>query len=246
MTALKNTQLTFANYIRDPGQFPAPAAIPAERLEVYRELFFNNVRGFLDNAFPVLQSLYCPEAWLALQQQFFAQYRCHSPYFLHIAEQFVSFLQDYALRPADPVFLAELAHYEWAELYIGTKKCEQPALALAPDKLADCPLRLSELAMLAAYQYPVQNISKGFQPNVAGEYQYFLIFRDYADEVQFVSINQASLLLLNALSEQPGQTLAALTSALAEHLAPLTPAQLHAAALPILQQFAKQGAIVTR
>ncbi|GHG73429.1 DUF2063 domain-containing protein [Alishewanella longhuensis] len=244
MSALSETQLAFANYIRDPAQYPAPEAIEIERLEVYRELFFNNVRGFLDNAFPVLHSLYPADAWLTLQQQFFAGYACQSPYFLHIAEQFVSFLQQYPLTAQDPPFLTELAHYEWAELYIGTKQARHSLQRLAPVELTTSSLALSELAMLAAYQYPVQRISNHFQPSTAGDLQCFLIYRDYQDEVIFVSLNQATLLLLNQLSEKPGQTLSELTQALAPSLAPLTPAQLEAAALPLLQELAAKGAIV--
>lgn len=244
MSALVETQLAFANYIRDPAKYPAPDAIASERLEVYRELFFNNVRGFLDNAFPVLHSLYPADAWLTLQQHFFANYACQSPYFLHIAEQFVRFLQEYSLTDQDPPFLTELAHYEWAELYVGTKQALQSIAPLAPDQVANSPLALSELALLAAYQYPVQRISKSFQPDKPGELQCFLIYRDYQDEVIFVSLNQASLLLLNQLSEQPGQTFAELISQLAPSLAPLTLDQLAAAALPLLQQLASKGAII--
>lgn len=248
MPALKETQLVFANYIRDPQNNPAPAGINRERLQVYRELFFNNVRGFIDNAFPVLHSLYPADAWLALQQRFFANYACQSPYFLHIAEQFVSFLQSTPLSPKDPPFVAELAHYEWAELYIGTHparlaESELTREDLTAEALAAQPLALSELAMLTAYQYPVQHISQAFQPTQPGELQGFLIYRDKQDEVIFVSLNQASLLLLHQLNEHPGQTLLELAQAIAPSLAPLTASQLAVAALPLLQQLARNGAL---
>lgn len=244
MSVLSQSQLTFANYIRDPLHNPAPVALPPERLQVYRELFFNNVRGFIDNAFPVLHSLYPVEAWLALQQHFFADYACQSPYFLDIAEQFVSFLQEYTRTEQDPPFLAELAHYEWAELYIGTKKANQKPLVLTAAEVANAPLALSELAMLAAYQYPVQKISKSMQPAMPGALQCFLIYRDDQDEVIFVSLNHATLLLLNGLQQQPGQRLAELIAQLAPSLPQLSCAQLTAAALPLLQEWAAKGAIV--
>lgn len=244
MSTLTQTQLAFANYIRDPAKYPAPDAIASERLAVYRELFFNNVRGFLDNAFPVLCSLYKADAWLALQQHFFANTACQSPYFLHIAEQFVGFLQEYTLTEHDPAFLNELAHYEWAELYIGTKQATQPIIPLAPNEVINKPLALSELALLTAYQFPVQRISKSFQPDKPGELHCFLIYRDTQDEVIFVSLNQASLLLLNQLNEQPGLIFDELIANLAASITTLTPAQLAAAALPLLQQLATKGAIV--
>lgn len=245
MSALSKAQFSFANYIRDPATYPAPDGIADERLNVYRELFFNNVRGFIDTAFPVLHSLYRADAWLALQQRFFAGYACQSPYFLHIAEQFVSFLQDYELTKQDPPFLAELAHYEWAELYVGTKQAQQVTRRLAPEDVATSPLTLSELALLSVYRYPVQRISNTFQPEAPGELQCFLIYRDYQDDVIFVTLSQASLLLLNQLNDNPRQTLSELTQTLAPYLAPLSSTQLQEAALPLLQQLAEKGAIVT-
>lgn len=245
MSALFNTQFAFANYIRDPANYPAPVGIASERLDIYRELFFNNVRGFIDNAFPVLRSLYQADAWLGLQQRFFAGYACQSPYFLHIAEQFVSFLQEYELTEQDPPFLAELAHYEWAELYVGTKQAHQETQKLAAADVATSPLVLSELAMLTAYRYPVQRISNAFQPEAPGELQCFLIYRDAQDEVIFVTLSHASLLLLNQLNDPPRQTLSELTQTLAPYLAPLSSTQLQEAALPLLQQLAEKGAIVT-
>ncbi|MCF4010309.1 HvfC family RiPP maturation protein [Rheinheimera sp. UJ63] len=245
MSQLAQMQRDFAKAIRNPDKPPsAVATLAPERLQVYQELFFNNVRGFIDNAFPVLHSLYPAKAWLALQTAFFRDYACHSPYFLHIAEQFVSFLQQYTLTAEDPPFLAELAHYEWAELYVGTVKATQAVEPLAADDVSTAALALSELALLSAYQFPVQQISKDFQPSTPGELQCFLIYRDLADEVIFVSLNQATLLLLNNIQQQPGQPLSEHIQQLAPMLPQLSPAQLTAAALPLLQQWATAGAIV--
>ncbi|GGW53778.1 HvfC family RiPP maturation protein [Alishewanella tabrizica] len=244
MSSLKATQLSFANYLRDPNAHPVPEGIASERLQVYRDLFFNNVCGFIDNAFPVLHSLYDKNAWLALQQQFFAEYPCQSPFFLHIAEQFVSFLQQYSLKSVDPVFVAELAHYEWAELYIGSKPNTEPQTIIDPEQLLITPLALSDVAMLAAYPYPVHYISPSYQPEAPGELHRFLIYRDKQDDVIFVTLNHATLLLLHQISEMPGQTLTDVIMAIAPHLPMLTPDQLQLAALPYITQWAAQGALV--
>lgn len=242
-TSLQQRLLDFANAIRQPTQPANLTAIPAARLQLYRELFFNNICGFINNAFPVLHSLYEADAWRALQHRFFANYACTSPYFLTIAAQFVDFVQHTALTDADPPFLPELAHYEWAELYIGTcPAVKAPAVSAAT--LAAQPLALSNAAMLSAYQYPVQQISKAFQPHMPGSAHYFLIFRDDEDEVIFVQLNPASFLLLHHLQQQPGQHLDSLINAILPQFPQHSAQQLAAAATPLLAQWASQGAIV--
>lgn len=243
MSKLTITLHAFANAIRDPAT-EVPLVIAPERLQVYQQLFFNNIKNFIDNAFPVLHSLYPSDAWLALQRQFFKSHVCHSPYFLDIAEQFVHFVQRYPLSKDDPVFLAELAHYEWVELYISTKKISTIPTSLTPQAVSTKPLALSELALLAAYHYPVQHISQTYQPTTTGDLQCFLIYRNPQDDVIFVNLNHASLVLLHQLQEQSGQTFQSLIKHISPLLPQYTPEQLIAAALPLLQSWAAQGAIV--
>ncbi len=50
-------QYDFAAHIRNPEQNPAPAGIEDRRMGIYRELFYNNVEGFLSNGFPVLAGI---------------------------------------------------------------------------------------------------------------------------------------------------------------------------------------------
>jgi len=68
-------QREFAAYIRDPEHNPIPAGIQEQRMAMYRELFFNNINGFLAGNFPVLRALLTDEQWFALAQDFF----CASP-----------------------------------------------------------------------------------------------------------------------------------------------------------------------
>jgi hypothetical protein len=244
----KQVQQQFAAYIRSPDSNPPPADIETRRLQVYRELFFNNVKGFLDSAFPVLKTLYSDSNWTNLAQQFFSRHACHSPFFLQIAEQFVSFLQNYQPTADEPVFLAELAHYEWAELYIATLVASQPLAALNPAQLQGAALQstalqLSELAMLCAYQYPVQQICVDFQPNTPQQPVFFLLYRNAEDAVKFVQLNQATLLLLNTLAEQPGLSFNALIRNISPQLPGLTEQQLQQGALTLIQELASKGAI---
>ncbi|MGL6124345.1 MAG: HvfC/BufC family peptide modification chaperone, partial [Shewanella sp.] len=71
----KQVQQSFIDYIRDPSS-PLPANTDLSRMQVYRELFFSNVQGFVSSGFPVLKSLYSEDDWLALVQRFFSQHDC--------------------------------------------------------------------------------------------------------------------------------------------------------------------------
>ena len=116
-------QQQFMDYIRDPS-LPLPEGIEPRRMKIYRELFFNNIAGFVSSAFPVLKSVYEDDQWQALVQQFFVSHDCKTPIFVEIAGEFLAFLQhEYQMTEDDPVFMLQLAHYEWLELCV----------AVAPD-----------------------------------------------------------------------------------------------------------------
>ena len=110
-------QYEFAAHIRDPDNQPAPDDIEDRRMGIYRELFYNNVEGFLSSSFPVLRKLMDDASWHAMARDFYARHRCHSPLFLEIPREFLNYLQHERIDQADDLpFLWELAHYEWVEL----------------------------------------------------------------------------------------------------------------------------------
>lgn len=241
----QQVQQVFVAHIKNP-ELPMPDGIAEDRMAVYRELFFNNVQSFVSSAFPVLKSLYSQERWQALVRQFFIQYQCTSPYFLHIAEHFLHFLQqDYQPQAEDPPFLLDLAHYEWAELYVSTKQLPQQEQPLAAGQLTELPLALSALSMLLAYPYPVHQISREFQPQTAGEVHCYLLYRNHDDEVKFVLINPLTAALLHHLQQAPGSTLKQLVKALVPLVPQLDGDTLLSGASAILQDFAAKGLLVS-
>ncbi len=198
-------QYAFAAHIRDPRTHPPPAGIEERRLAIYRELFFNNVEGFLASSFPVLKRLLDEARWLALARDFFARHHCHSPLFLEIPREFLAYLEQERGEPAgDPPFMRELAHYEWVELALSI--AEDTALGeIDPqgDLLAGRPV-LSTLAWPLAYRYPVHKIGPDFQPRQPGEQSvYLLVYRDSDDEVGFIELNPVSARLFALLQEHP-------------------------------------------
>jgi hypothetical protein len=236
----QQVQHQFVAYLRSPEQNEKPVDVRQERLDVYRELLFNNVSGFVSSAFPVLKSLYSEQAWQQRLQLFFAGYRCESPFFLSIAMSFLDFLQDqYELQSDDPVFMLELAHYEWLELELATRKAQ---VGLAVMDLKQQALQLSDLASVQAYQYPVHKICIEFQPTEA-EASFLLIHRNSDDEVKFIALNQLTTLLLEVLAQQPGLTLTELVGQLSPYVPQLDPTQLLSGAEQILLNFAEKGIV---
>lgn len=200
-SALRNSQMQMAAYLRDPESAPAPEGVEDRRLKVYRELVFNNVEGFISGGFPVLRSLYGEAQWQELVRSFLQEHRCQSPYFLEISQEFIRYLMEtHQPRDCDPPYIAELAHYEWVELALDVSEEELPQGELEGD-IDTAVLRLSPLAWVLSYQYPVHRIGPDQQPNEPGEQTFLAVYRDREDNVQFMEINGATARLLELLRE---------------------------------------------
>jgi hypothetical protein len=194
-------QREFAAYIRDPEHNPAPADVPEQRVALYRELFFNNINGFLASNFPVLRTLLNDEQWFELAQDFFANHASKTPYFAEIPEEFLAFLENERNNANDYPFMLELAHYEWVEMALAIAKEElvinQSTLTL------QTRVQLSPLAWHLAYQYPVHKISPDFLPTTPPEQPTCLIvYRDAHDDVHFIEITPLTYRLLAMIQEQ--------------------------------------------
>lgn len=213
---LRDTQLAMARYLRDPEREMAPQNIEPRRLQIYERLVYNNIESFLTSAFPVLHSLYRPADWRALVRAFMQEHRCHSPYFLEISQEFLQFLlHDHTSRECDPPFLAQLAHYEWAELALDVSQEVLPANT-ATDIATAIP-HLSPLAWSLAYSYPVHRIGPGERTPDACQ-TYLVVYRNRDDRVQFMAVNAATARLLELLRENSDSTVDVLLQVLAEEL----------------------------
>lgn len=244
MMKFQQIQQQFMAHIQNPEQQPGLAQIEDRRLAIYRDLFFNNVLSFVSSAYPVLCSLYTADAWRKIVRQFFANYSCSSPYFLHISEHFLQFIQQqYQCSDCDPIFMLELAHYEWSELYLSTKCQLNQVEYLTEEQVIDTPLQLSELSLLLSYPYPVHLISKQQQPTTASDNLFYLLYRDNNDEVKFILINQLTALLLQKIQQNAGIKADSLLLQLTEQLPQINSQQLKQGAIAILQQFAAKGVI---
>jgi len=215
---LRDRQLEMAHYLRDPDNKPAPIGVEQRRLDVYRNLVYNNIEGFISGGFPVLRSLYRDDDWHALVRMFIDQHRCHTPYFLEISQEFLQFLmEDFRPRDCDPAFMLELAHYEWVELALDVSEEVPPEVPDVEDILAAVP-GLSPLAWLLSYQFPVHRVGPGFQPTESAQATYLVVYRNREDTVQFMEVNAATARLLELVRENETATAAELLEGLAAEL----------------------------
>ena len=91
---LLRMQQSWSGYLRAPTQTERPAGTAARRVDVYAELLRNNIRGFIDQCFPLCRASVSAACWENLIEGFFSQGTWHhSPFFHEIPRAFVDFLQ---------------------------------------------------------------------------------------------------------------------------------------------------------
>lgn len=206
---LKEQQQQFAAHIRDPEMAPAPANIEPRRLKIYQDLFFNNVKGFLSNTFPVLKSILTDQQWEEMARDFFSTHECKTPLFSEISEEFLSYLQhERQPHDGDPAFMLELAHYEWVEMAIAISDEDKHVVTIDPngDLLSGRPV-LSPVMQNLSYRFAVHTIGPDNQPSAPPEEMtHLVVYRNRQDEVQFLQINAAIQQLIETLKQNPQST----------------------------------------
>ncbi|MDM7860245.1 putative DNA-binding domain-containing protein [Alteromonas sp. ASW11-36] len=237
MSDFADIQQQFVAHIKEPNHHEFDHDIEDRRLKIYRELFFNNILGFLDNAFPVLKSIYSEPSWQVLARRFFSEHHCRSPYFVDISKEFVEFLaNEYTNTSTDPAFLQALAHYEWLELDVSVRKGQLVTSAIE-DLSETSTIYFSELASLVSYNFPVHQISPDFQPTEESEPVYLVVYRDSTEAVEFTLVNQVTAFLLDLLEQNDGLALPQVLEVLHQAMPQMAFAQLQDATIDILKQF---------
>lgn len=161
MNTLREQFDAMAQHVRDPATHAGPPGIEARRLKIYSDLVYNNLDGLLASGFPVIRKTLGDADWQALLRGFLARHHSHTPLFTELGRELIAFIE----AEPDPrrPWLAELAHYEWAELGLQLSDAALPPHDPDGDLLAGIPL-LSPLAWPLAYRWPVNRIGPNFQP----------------------------------------------------------------------------------
>ncbi len=234
--SLQAFQIAYGRYLRNPQSQTRPRGIPARRSEIYEELFFNNVCGFVNACFPVAAQCLGEALWAQLSREFFTRWRCDTPIFSQIPYEFVRFCSDTFLDVNTPKWLPELLHYEWVELDVDLDEShldlpEQPGV-----------MRLNPSARLLAYEWPVHTITATHLPS-EGQPTFLVVYRGADFSVRFSELNSTTYLLLEQLVAQEVDAAELVHQFLEKH------PQLDADAVKrfapaLLQQFVESGVIL--
>ncbi|BDM63937.1 DUF2063 domain-containing protein [Shewanella sp. NFH-SH190041] len=240
---LAQLQQQFIDRIKDPNQ-PLPADTDARHMQIYQDLFFNNMEGFVASAFPVLKTLYREAEWLALIRDFFIHHDCSSPIFADIAAEFLSYLNSRGatLQQQRP-FILELAHYEHLELVVSIAQDDE-GLSVTPLLQDSDNLVLAPSAKLAQYHFEVQRICVDFQPQEAAQSpQFFCVYRDLADDVQFLALVPMTAMVLAYLADHPGMTLSQIQQWALTQFDSLPDTVINQGIVDLLTQLAQKGIV---
>lgn len=206
LIALDAQQQALTAYLRDPEHRAPPAGMDRARVEIYRELVFDNLQSLLSGTFPVLRSVLGETDWRRLLRVFLREHRCATPKFGEIAGEFVAWMASTPAGLQDgswPAFMVELSHYEWIEMALQQTEAE-PLPASDPRLLLTQPLRLSPLAWPLAYAWPVQRLGPAWHPSEPGEAPtLLLICRDAGYRVRFSELSPLAWRLLERIEAFP-------------------------------------------
>ncbi len=220
-------------------------------MQIYRDLFINNVTNFLGNSFPVLRRLLGDPRWQMLVRDFYREHRSSSPLFPDMPKEFLDYLAnergsgEKSDPEPDPPFLYELAHYEWIET--GLALAEEPEqdvkLNSEGDLLEDCPVTY-QLAWLFSYRYAVNEISRENQPQApADQPLHYLVYRDGELKVKFLKLNVVSARLFELLSSNSAVTGRQALEQIAKELDHGQPEKVVEFGREILDQWREKGVI---
>jgi hypothetical protein len=203
---LLQQQQALTRYLRDPEHQSPPVDMNVQRVNVYRDLVFNNLSQLLSGTFPVLIRIIGEKRWGWLVRGFLRDWRAQTPRFGEIAETFLDYLaaQPQVLREGEwPAFLLELAHYEWVEMAL--QQSDAQALpSTDPALLLERPLLISALAWPLAYVWPVHELDPDNQPATPPAQPTLLLVRRTADwSVKFSELSPLAWRLLQRIDEYP-------------------------------------------
>ena len=214
MSGLAEQFRALARHVRDPGAHAGPPGIEARRLKVYRDLVYNNLEGLLAGTFPVIRKTLGDADWSVLVRGFLARHHARTPLFPELGRELVAFLQ--AQPDPQRPWLAELAHYEWAELGLQLSDAAMPAHDPAGDLLEGVPV-LSTLAWPLAYRWPVDRIGPAFQPLEAPPHPTLVLLRREPDgRIHFSALSPLLFRLLELVDGNTTRSGRALLRTLAD------------------------------
>jgi hypothetical protein len=250
MPSLQQSQSEFAQAIKDPSTLNVKNDDHLRRMKIYQSLFFSNINGFVSSALPVFKSIIIAQhgenQWEQVIRQFFIEHQCRSPYFNDISKEFVEYL---ATSPALgfelPAFSCELAHYEWLELEVATRKSSVGISSYSPGEDIT-EVKISPFATLASYSYAVHLIGPDHLPDRPMDVpQYYVVYRDEEYQVQFVHLTAMTAMLVHTVEvAEKGISLAVLADQLIEQVPSIPQPTLKAGMEQIVADLLQKGILM--
>ena len=184
-------------------------------------------------------------------RDFMANYRCQTPYFLEITQEFINYLQQSQSERPDPPFLIELAHYEWVELALDVSDAEPDwgRIDANGDPVSEIPV-ISPIAWSLAYQYPVHEIGPGWEQPGWEQSEYgpprvfLIVYRNREDVVRFMEINAVTSRLVELASNNETSSGGELIAQLAREMGRECDATLMDAGAEILSKLQASGIVL--
>ncbi|MNM51147.1 hypothetical protein D3C81_622020 [compost metagenome] len=194
--SFQTMQQQFCDWIRDPD-LELPQALPAERMQIYRDLLFNNVSSFIELVYPVARAMLPDLKWQQLLSEFFQKAQCRSPLYNDISLEFREYLTDqqHPILQEYP-WLAELLQFEWLELYLDTVEIEDVVLH------ENYAWQLSTKVWALVYQYPVYTwTTLTTQEQVELSPGAVMVWRDDQDRVCIEQLSPLFAMLIEQLTQ---------------------------------------------
>ncbi|MDA3454006.1 MULTISPECIES: HvfC family RiPP maturation protein [Acinetobacter] len=195
-TSFQTMQRQFCDWIRDPD-LEIPQALPVQRMQIYRDLLFNNVSSFINLVYPVTRAMLPELKWQQVLSEFFQKAECHSPLYNDISLEFREYLteQQHPILQEYP-WLAELLQFEWLELYLDTVEIEDVVLH------ENYAWQLSTQVWVLVYQYPVYRwTTLTTQEQVELSPNAVMVWRDEQDRVRIEQLSPLFAMLIEQLTQ---------------------------------------------
>lgn len=242
MNPLREQLDSLARHVRDPDACPGPPGIEARRLKIYSDLVYSNLDGLLAGGFPVIRKTLGDADWQALLRGFLARHHSHTPLFTELGRELIAHIE----AEPDPrrPWLAELAHYEWAELGLQLSDAALPPHDPDGDLLAGMPL-LSPLAWPLAYNWPMHRIGPDFQPTEPPPEPTLVLLRREPDgRIHFSALSPLLFRLLELVGANATRNGRALMRQLADEAGQADFDGFLAEATPMLQRLHAEGVLL--
>ncbi len=204
MAEFQAYQAAFTAHLRHPSVHSKPAGINAKRMQVYREIVFNNFLARVRACFPGRLGILGKRRFSKLVRQCFSSQYFNSPLFKDIPGSFVAFMHSLTLADAElPEHTAQLAHYEWIELVL-SRQVEPSHADTLPEAIPEANALLHRVVKLTAvhrllhYDFPVHQLSKKKKATTPVP-TFLLVYRTPEFQIQFIQLNAVTFQLLKQL-----------------------------------------------